>query len=130
MTTLADQDDAITNLHVTVREWKDDIVFLYGIKEGRTDRSYGIHVAKIAGVPKNVVERANELLETLSVHTQQASVESLQQPAAPQMSLFTEYLPSPLIDALKDIDINSLSPIEAFDVLREFNRRASGEDDR
>jgi DNA mismatch repair protein MutS len=87
-------------------------------------------VAKIAGVPKNVVERANELLETLSVHTQQASVESLQQPAAPQMSLFTEYLPSPLIDALKDIDINSLSPIEAFELLREFNRRASGEDDR
>ncbi len=130
LTTLADQDDAITNLHVTVREWKDDIVFLYGIKEGRTDRSYGIHVAKIAGVPKNVVERANELLETLSVHTQQASVESLQQPAAPQMSLFTEYLPSPLIDALKDIDINSLSPIEAFELLREFNRRASGEDDR
>ena len=129
LTTLADHNDATTNLHVTVREWQDDIVFLYGIKEGRTDRSYGIHVAKIAGVPDGVVKRANELLETLSVHTQQASVESSQQPAAPQMSLFTEYLPSPLVDELKNIDINSLSPMEAFDLLRDFNRRAFDEDD-
>ena len=127
LTTLADSDDAIKNLHVTVREWQDDIVFLYRIEEGRTDRSYGIHVAKIAGVPKDVVARANELLETLSVHTQQVSVESLQRPAAPQMSLFTEYLPSPLVDELKSIDINALSPMEAFELLRDFNRRASDE---
>jgi DNA mismatch repair protein MutS len=127
LTTLADRDNTITNLHVTVREWQDDIVFLYGIKEGRTDRSYGIHVAKLAGVPNDVVTRANELLETLSVHTQQVSVESVQPPLAPQMSLFTEYLPSPLVDELKSIDINALSPMEAFELLRDFNRRASDE---
>ncbi len=127
LTSLADQDSSITNLHVTVREWQEDIVFLYGIKEGRTDRSYGIHVAKIAGVPEDVVKRANELLETLTVHTQQASVESLQKSPAPQMSLFTEYLPSPLLDELKNIDINKLSPMEAFELLQDFNRRASGE---
>ena len=101
LTTLADQNNAITNLHVTVREWQDEIVFLYGIKEGRTDRSYGIHVAKIAGVPEGVISRANELLETLTVHTQQASVESLQPQATPQMSLFTEYLQNPLIPRLE-----------------------------
>jgi DNA mismatch repair protein MutS len=129
LTSLADQDSSITNLHVTVREWQEDIVFLYGIKEGRTDRSYGIHVAKIAGVPEDVVKRANELLETLTVHTQQASVESLQKSPAPQMSLFTEYLPSPLLDELKNIDINKLSPMEAFELLQDFNRRASGEDE-
>tara|TARA_B100000959_G_C14991907_1_gene628317 strand:+ start:2270 stop:4888 length:2619 start_codon:yes stop_codon:yes gene_type:complete len=128
LTTLADQDDAITNLHVTVREWQDEIVFLYGIQEGRTDQSYGIHVAKIAGVPNDVVTRANELLETLSVHTQQASVESSQQPPAPQMSLFTEYLPSPIIEELNNIDLNSLSPMEAFELLRDLSRRASDED--
>jgi len=124
LTSLADRDDAITNLHVTVREWKDDIVFLYGIKEGRTDRSYGIHVAKIAGVPKDVVKRANELLETLTVHTQQASAETSHQSPAPQMSLFTEYLPSPLIDELKNIDMNALSPMEAFELLRDLANRA------
>ena len=127
LTTLADYDDSIVNLHVTVREWQDDIVFLYGIKEGRTDRSYGIHVAKIAGVPSEVVTRANELLETLTVHTRQASEESTQHSPAPQMSLFTEYLPSPLVEELKEIDINSLSPMEAFELLREFSRRASDE---
>ena len=130
LTTLADRDSSIINLHVSVREWQDEIVFLYGIKKGRTDRSYGIHVAKIAGVPQEVVKRANELLETLTVHTQQASEESAQQSRAPQMSLFTEYLPSPLIEELKEIDINSMSPMEAFELLREFSRRASDADER
>ena len=130
LTSLADCNQSIINLHVTVREWQDEIVFLYGIKEGRTDRSYGIHVAKIAGVPQDVVKRANELLETLTVHTQQASVESSQHTPAPQMSLFTEYLQNPLIDELKEIDINSLSPMEAFEMLLELNRRASGEGER
>jgi DNA mismatch repair protein MutS len=125
LTTLADREEAITNLHVTVREWQDEIIFLYGIKEGRTDRSYGIHVAKIAGVPDDVVKRANELLESLTVHTQQAGVESSQHPPAPQMSLFTEYLTNPLLDELKDIDINALSPMEAFELLRDLTNRAS-----
>ncbi len=129
LTTLADRDDGVINLHVTVREWKDEIVFLYGIKEGRTDRSYGIHVAKIAGVPNAVVNRANELLETLSVHTQQASRESAHSPA-PQMSLFTSYLPSPLLEELKAIDLNAISPMESFELLRSFNRRASDEGER
>lgn len=120
LTTLADHDNSIQNLHVTVREWKDDIVFLYGIKEGRTDRSYGIHVAKIAGVPKDVVKRANEILETLTVHTEQASEESLQHLTTPQMSLFTEYLPHPLLEELKQIDMDSMSPIEAFELLRKL----------
>ena len=126
LTTLADHDSAILNLHVTVREWQDEIVFLYGIKEGRTDRSYGIHVAKIAGVPQDVVKRANELLETLTVHTQQASEESTHPCTSPQMSLFTEYLQNPLIDALKDVDINSMSPLEAFELLRMFSDKANG----
>lgn len=131
LTTLADRDSNITNLHVTVREWNDDIVFLYRIAEGRTDRSYGIHVAKIAGVPKHVVDRANEVLNTLTVHNAQASEEATSHiPAEPQMGLFTEYLPSPLVEELKNIDINALSPMEAFELLRKLSRRASGEGER
>ncbi len=131
LTSLADRDSSITNLHVTVREWNDEIVFLYRIAEGRTDRSYGIHVAKIAGVPKHVVDRANEVLNTLTVHNAQASEEATSHiPSEPQMGLFTEYLPSPLVKELKEIDINSLSPMEAFELLREFNRRASDEAER
>lgn len=89
LTTLADHNESILNLHVTVREWKDDIVFLYGIKEGSTNRSYGIHVAKIAGVPADVVTRANTLLETFTVNTQQ-SEEQMSPNTTPQMDLFTD----------------------------------------
>jgi len=128
LTTLADKNNTITNLHVTIREWKDDIVFLYRIAQGRTDRSYGIHVAKIAGIPEAVVARAHELLETLTVHTQQASDECDAGTGSPQMSLFTEYLQNPLVDELKTIDLDAMSPMEAFDVLRDLSRRASGED--
>ncbi len=128
LTSLEEQYDAIVNLHVTVKEWQDEIVFLYGIKEGYTDRSYGIHVAKIAGVPQNVVARANVILDTLTVHTENDS-KATAGIAPPQMNLFTEYLPSPILDELKAIDIDSLSPMEAFELLRNFNRRASGEDE-
>jgi DNA mismatch repair protein MutS len=89
LTTLADHNESILNLHVTVREWKDDIVFLYGIKEGSTNRSYGIHVAKIAGVPADVVTRANALLETFTVNTKQ-SEEQMSPNTTPQMDLFTD----------------------------------------
>ena len=127
LTSLADRQDIITNLHVTIREWKDDIIFLYRIAEGRTDRSYGIHVAKIAGVPEEVVTRAHALLETLTVHTQQASDECDEGTGSPQMSLFTEYLQSPLIDELKSINLDALSPMEAFDLLRGLSERAKDE---
>ena len=112
---------------MTIREWKDDIVFLYRIAEGRADRSYGIHVAKIAGVPKAVVARAHELLETLTVHSSQASDECDEGTGSPQMNLVTEYLQNPLIDELKSIELTSMNPMEAFDVLRDLSRRASDE---
>jgi DNA mismatch repair protein MutS len=111
-----------------VKEWQDEIVFLYGIKKGYTDRSYGIHVAKIAGVPKDVVKRASEVLNSLAVHTAQEHDATTTIPA-PQMSLFTEYLPNPVIEELQAVDMNALSPMEAFELLRSLNRRASGEDE-
>jgi DNA mismatch repair protein MutS len=92
LTTLADRDSNITNLHVSVREWNDEIIFLYRIAQGRTDRSYGIHVAKIAGVPKHVVDRANEVLQALTVHNAQASEDAASNvPQEPQMGLFTTH---------------------------------------
>ena len=127
LTTLAEQRTNVMNLHVKIREWKDDIVFLYRIEEGRSDRSYGIHVAKIAGVPPTVVKRANELLESLTVHTQQASEASARHMPPPQMNLFTSSLPNPLLEELKSIDLDSMSPMDAFEYLRRLSRRASDE---
>ena len=126
LTTLADTSDRVRNLHVAVREWGDDIVFLYRILPGRTNRSYGIHVAKIAGLPSATVERANDLLESLAVQTEQSSLEASAESSMRknssdgQMSLFMEYVDHPVVESLRDLKLESLSPMQAFDVLREL----------
>ncbi len=124
LTTLADDLEAVTNLHVSVREWGDQIIFVYRIVPGRTDRSYGIHVAKIAGVPGPTIDRAAQLLETLAVQTESPHVPGSPPPRAGQLSLFTEYIEHPVVNALRALDITSLSPLEAFDVLRKLREEA------
>jgi DNA mismatch repair protein MutS len=69
ITALADRTPAVTNLHATVREWQDGIVFLHTIAPGRADRSYGIHVARLAGLPAPVVARAEQILNSLAVES-------------------------------------------------------------
>jgi DNA mismatch repair protein MutS len=121
ITSLSDRLPRVRNLHVTVREWEDGIVFLHRIEAGRADRSYGIHVAKLAGLPREAVSRAEEILESLAVHSPAtpASPPPVKAASAPrQLDLFTEYLPHPVVDALRKVDLNALSPMQAFDVLR------------
>jgi DNA mismatch repair protein MutS len=121
ITSLSDRLPRVRNLHVTVREWEDGIVFLHRIEAGRADRSYGIHVAKLAGLPREAVSRAEEILESLAVHSPAtpASPPPAKAGSAPrQLDLFTEYLPHPVVDALRKVDLNALSPMQAFDVLR------------
>ena len=65
LTDLADSIPGVANYHVVAREWKDDIVFLRTVVPGATDKSYGIHVAKLAGVPAEVLERAKAVLKRL-----------------------------------------------------------------
>ena len=114
----------VANLHVTVREWQDRIVFLHRIQPGRTDRSYGIHVAEIAGLAPAVVARARELLDSLEVHEGDAAARASAVPSAPaqpppsQLSLFTEFLPHPVIDRLRQVRLDEMTPLEAFDTLR------------
>ena len=127
LTALSEQYENVANLNVTVREWKEEIAFLHRIVPGATDRSYGIHVAKIAGLPNAVVERANQLLAQLEV-SHRTPVADLgggkrtAPPANPQLSLFTEYLTHPAIEQLRKVDLNALSPLEAFDQLRRLQQ--------
>lgn len=121
ITTLAERLPQVTNLSVTVREWQDEIVFLHRIAPGAADRSYGIHVAKIAGVPRPVIDRANQLLAELAVSHDSASAKpQAAASAGPQMSLFTEYMPHPVVEKLADTDLNALSPMQAFDLIRQW----------
>jgi DNA mismatch repair protein MutS len=113
ITALAEQYPEVTNLNVTVREWQDQIVFLHRIVPGATDRSYGIHVAKIAGLPDQVIERANVLLTQLEVsHAQgpaprRPNTNPESEPVQDdQLSLFTHYLEHPAIEQLRQTDLD------------------------
>jgi DNA mismatch repair protein MutS len=119
----------VINLHVAVREFNDDIVFLHRILPGRTDQSYGIHVAKLAGLPTKTIARAREVLDSLAVHhhgpgEEKAKGERRKTKVAPssngQLGLFTEYVAHPVVSELKEIKIDSLSPLQAFDALRQL----------
>ena len=133
ITSLADRLPAVTNLHVAVREWEDRVIFLHRILPGRTDRSYGIHVARLAGLPPETVARARELLETLAVETEatagkareaiaKAPAAKSRTEAGGQLSLFTEFLPHPAVEALKAMKIEELTPLAAFDALRTLKQ--------
>jgi DNA mismatch repair protein MutS len=124
LTTLPQTHGNVTNLNVSVREWQDSIVFLHRIVPGATDRSYGIHVANLAGLPPQVVKRANVLLGELSVSHEGAAAppisEAAVRPDSQQMGLFTEYVHHPVVDEIKSLDINTISPMRAFELLREM----------
>lgn len=120
----------VQNLHVTVREWGEEIVFLHRILPGRTDQSYGIHVAKLAGLPSATIARAREILETLAVHhnapnqagarPQASHAGTATAPASGQLGLFTEYVHHPAVDSLREIKLEGLTPLQAFDALRQL----------
>jgi len=128
LTQLAEQFEQIANLNVTVREWADEVVFLHRIQPGATDRSYGIHVAKIAGLPPEVVQRADALMKQFQLHTDEAppkpdrraSQVRMSETNADQMSLFTQYVEHPAVNKLREADLNALTPLQAFDLLRRI----------
>ncbi|MEO0966711.1 MAG: DNA mismatch repair protein MutS, partial [Planctomycetota bacterium] len=128
LTTLAEErPERVRNLHVEVREWKPEgsdqaeIVFLHRILPGRAEASYGVHVARLAGVPERVSRRAADILGTLAVQHGPAPAPPKQQAKHPdQMGLFTEYVPHPAVDRLREVKLEELSPMAAFDLLREL----------
>jgi DNA mismatch repair protein MutS len=115
------------NYNVAVAEEGDGIVFLHKVMPGGADRSYGVHVAQLAGLPRPVVDRANELLRQLE--TQSSSYEPAfarkkrENPA--QLKMFDE-APNPALEALKHLQIDELSPLEALTKLYELKRLAGG----
>lgn len=119
LTDLSDRFKGVRNLNVAVREWEDQVIFLHRIVEGGTDRSYGIHVARLAGVPRNVLERARQLLGELAVH-HTAHTRPLRSKNKPidenQLPLFAD--PSKeVIGELAAVDINAMTPMQALEML-------------
>jgi DNA mismatch repair protein MutS len=119
LTQLAELLPGVKNYNVAVSESDGKVVFLHKIIPGGADRSYGIHVAQIAGLPRPVIQRANEILQQL----EKSSGTTLEQtePTRQQLALFPEN--NALLEAFKDLDINSLTPIEALNLLYDWKRR-------
>ena len=113
------------NYNVAVREAGDTIVFLHRLEPGGTDRSYGIHVGQLAGLPPVVVTRAREILETLEGEHRMVPGEPPSSRDPGQLALF-EGAPDPMVEELKAMDLNSLTPLEALNRLAELQRRAGG----
>jgi DNA mismatch repair protein MutS len=130
LTDLADALPTVANFHVVVREWKDDLVLLRKVVPGRADRSYGIQVARLAGLPPAVVSRAREILAGLERdELSRGGRPSLNgSPAAPQQQLGLFVSPAaqddPLRIRLRSLDINQLTPLQALGLLAELKDEA------
>jgi len=129
LTDLADALPGVVNFHVVVREWKDDIVFLRKVVPGRSDRSYGIHVARLAGLPPAVVARAREILNGLErdelSRGGRPSMSAAENAAQGQMGLFqvpTE--DDALRRRLRSLDVNEITPMQALTLLAELRAEA------
>ncbi len=127
LTELAKLLPGVKNLHVEVKEWGDHVVFLRKIVEGATDKSYGIHVARLAGIPREVIERAKAVLAEL----ESERVDAEERPrldagkhvvTAHQLSLFAPP-PNPVVEELKKLDLDRLTPMEALQKLAELRNK-------
>jgi DNA mismatch repair protein MutS len=127
LTELAEQLSGVKNYHVSVKEAGGSVVFLRRVEPGAADRSYGIEVAKLAGLPNEVVVRAREVLaehesseRRLSEHLTPGSSTEPERPT--QLTIFTP-LSQPVLEKLREVDLNRLTPLEALNLLAELKRQ-------
>lgn len=120
LTDLAEEYDTIQNFSIAVKERGSDVVFLRRIVAGGTDKSYGIHVAKLAGLPKAVTDNAQAILEKLETDKGTRPAPVKEKSECGQMSMFV----SPIVEDLLKIDIQSITPIEALNELYKLQQQA------
>jgi DNA mismatch repair protein MutS len=131
LTDLAERLPNVVNYNVAVAERGDDVAFLHKIVPGPADRSYGVHVARLAGLPRPVINRAEEILADLEASGAAGPRRSVAEPTIYQLSLFSG--DDPVIAELKALDLNGLSPLDALNKLYELQQRvkhAQGEQGR
>ena len=119
----------VKNFNVAVSEEGGEVVFLYKILPGGVDKSYGIHVAKLAGLPKSVVHRAREVLEGLEEDSQKAPAGRSPGGRRKPKEAMPQQLPllgqkSPLLEEMENLDIDGMTPLEAITKLYELQKKA------
>jgi DNA mismatch repair protein MutS len=131
LTDLALTKERVKNFNFAVKEWKGEVIFLRSLVEGTASRSYGIHVARLAGLPLGVVERAKEILNNLEKgeldeRGQPRLARGARSQVSPQMSLFGSET-NRIIEELKKVDTSALTPIEALNLLHVLAEEAKKE---
>jgi DNA mismatch repair protein MutS len=123
VTDLAKTKTRVANYNVAVKEWNEQIIFLRKVVEGAADKSYGIQVAKLAGIPPSVTERAKEILATLERKERDLVEETRRRgPATRQLGLFNSQEQS-VVEALRELEVDTLSPREALNALYELKQK-------
>lgn len=135
LTSLEGKIEGLRNLNIAVKEWKGDIVFLRRLVPGPADRSYGIEVAKLAGVPRPVVDRAREILAKLEEKSQDsrsaAAVKRASQTllpgfGMPPIEIGEELVEHPIIKQLTELDVDGMTPIQALMLLNQWKDLIKG----
>ncbi|WP_411844116.1 DNA mismatch repair protein MutS [Salinicoccus sp. HZC-1] len=123
ITRLGQTLDGLKNVHVKATEYDGKLVFLHKVKPGAVERSYGIHVARLAELPDSVTQRADELLHIFENGTELSPSQQLELPLDDNES----YNDHPVVDMLKETDINNMTPMDALMALSEMKNRLKGE---
>ena len=126
LTDMEDELPGVVNYNIAAKKRGDSITFLRKIVRGGTDDSYGIEVAKLAGVPNDVVKRAKEILAHIEADKPVGKVEKREEPAGFDLfSGITESIENEVADRIRSVDINTLTPIEAMNLLFELKNKLS-----
>ena len=124
LTQLADELASLRNYNVVVREVGDRILFVHRLEPGGADRSYGIEVGRLAGLPTPLLDRARQLLRLLeSEQLVRPGAKPEQPPPAHQLGLFAA-VPNPVLERLAQVDVNAMTPIQALALLEELVQQA------
>jgi DNA mismatch repair protein MutS len=126
----------VKNLNVAVREWEEQVVFLHKIVPGAADKSYGIHVARLAGVPRTVIERSKEILAQLEDEHLDADGRAKiarrsksAKRAGVQLTLFSP-IDHPLLDDVRRLDLNNITPLAALQLVKQWQETLAAEKKR
>jgi DNA mismatch repair protein MutS len=123
VTDLAKTKSRVANFNVAVKEWNEQIIFLRKVVEGAADKSYGIQVAKLAGIPHSVIDRAREILDTLERKERDVVEETRKRgPGTRQLGLFSSR-DQQIVDAIREVDLDALSPRDALNVLYDLKQK-------
>lgn len=131
LTELALTCSRVKNYNIAIKEWNDEIIFLRKVQEGAADKSYGIQVARLAGLPKDVIQRAKEILNTLESNSLDlqgqpviaGKVASAAGDSRLQLDLFKEDTRQEVLKALDEVKLEQLTPLQAMNLLAELKQK-------